>query len=1428
MAVTSATDDSLTVATLMTTEDGGFTLNGEDVPETVTLEDGRMYALTLSDGEWTATFQPREVSVALGASGDSATLRTTEAGGFTRGGEPFAGGPDMVVTAANTNRYVLTQAEDGSWSAQYLPWTPTIALGQHGGSRQFRIAENGDLTSNGTNVPVGALILGDNGLRYRISRQDDQWTASYAPEPPVTVALGASGSEVTLVQNEDSTWMIEDGAAVQDGSPVDAANGNRYTLSLGPGGAWSANFQPVSLPIAGTAYTAVAKEDRSGFTVTVDGEDVNLANDGFGDVGSFRVSSSGAGASRQLSGMRFDSNIRLRRVGKGTAGDEVDSDSTVADGVTGLSLNADDPETVTNEQNTKLTITFENDAAGKVATVTVPVGDLFDDGSAVGSYDNVVAEARNEIQKRLASLERYANLIDLDPDDDETALKYTTDLNRLWKETNDQLRMIFDNKFELEGSETGVGDPGARTVSAPRRRGAADPEAMKRTFQEVIDALSTPDEFVKATRDNGDGIFEDVRPKLSMDRALQAFDAEEHEGKVRFGFTENTRFGAAWRRTFETATDRDPDDLQQGSFAYSILPKASNRQAVGMAIPTGVATYQGRTVAMSDEKGEDTPDFFQGDIEVAVRLITNAVTGLVTNMVDNDGDPLESFGFPVQSINLPRATLGYNAKYEEDRGATATVRYTLQAGSPAPTTVRTTAFAGDILGTGNDTAQATMGLWRLKGAGLNLLGSFGAERGVAQEIPRPTIADDGGKIETQLVGAYSDGVANAFDDGAAESTKHPYYLIVDDGQLRFLEEVTTVQNGEEIITRSAVEAPPATFFNDADGTIVLAGTKWSARVRAEVEGELAAYLRVVPLGADRTSAEYSTYVSRRAEIWQSVDDQLDYIFDGDSAGGTARLDRGDVAATDTRLRRVVPTSDDSVIAELESVIEALESKTAFIDAFAAGGVFDRDEAHNYITTREPTAESRYVADNDLSMVVKLWSVELLDAREDTGLTENYPGVTAVLLTGGGNWARELTPGCPRGWVVADADGNILAHNTNAAVIPAGYVRERIISSYDSTTGNAIYAAPAQTDRYVREDTMNGPNPVFLKAYLFDGGDTYFFGHGMDGTQPAIAASVTSGPYKSDAAGEILADRSAVPPSADPYDLPQSVTGNTVDESRPGVFHIGRSGAPGSAYDQVDWKAPVEYRATDFTRFGFWRRRVSRAAARPDGADNSERFGAGVAYAYSPLEQTLYASGDPNFPTGAVGMSYRGETVAYGGGKTYEGDVNLRVNWTALNEASGTAESTVILEIANLVTKDLGQAILLHAPDVAGSDSPNNKQAVRTIRFVETFMPRGGQALTFSAADVTAMEVSLETDRGEVQLVTALDVDSDRHEVTAAAFLTGAFVGQNARGPLGVIGRWGLDGLERWDPENIDKETFRVKEQLPDLRLIGAFGADLVQ
>ena len=258
--------------TLMTTEAGGFTLNGEafagGADNPVEGEGGRMYVLTLADGSWSAAFRPMEVMVALGASGESVTLMTTEAGGYMIGGEAFASG-GMAMSSAGAS-YTLTMGEDGMWMAMFMPMTQTVTLGTSGMSVELMTNEAGmwmigdsALMGDGTDT----YTMGD--LRYALAMgEDGMWMATYMPMTQ-TVTLGNSGEMVTLMTTEAGGWAMG-ASSVEDGYMTTAANGNRYTLTMGEDGMWMAAFAPMSVPVtlggSGETVTLMTTE-AGGFTL---------------------------------------------------------------------------------------------------------------------------------------------------------------------------------------------------------------------------------------------------------------------------------------------------------------------------------------------------------------------------------------------------------------------------------------------------------------------------------------------------------------------------------------------------------------------------------------------------------------------------------------------------------------------------------------------------------------------------------------------------------------------------------------------------------------------------------------------------------------------------------------------------------------------------------------------------------------------------------------------------------------------------------------------------------------------------------------------------------------------------------------------------------------------------------------------------------
>ena len=190
-----------------------------------------------------APFRPQSVEVALGQSGSTLTLMSVGGGRFTRDREEFRGGR---VQAPNGNWYELALA-DGEWLATFVPPEPVvIALGPTGTALTLQKLE--DLSWR----------VSDGGREATIESGDLVTTEAGANyrlaladgrwtatfEPMhAEVTLGESGSSVNLEQGPDGTWRLGD-IAVPNGHLVTTALNTTYRLELASS-RWSASFEPM-------------------------------------------------------------------------------------------------------------------------------------------------------------------------------------------------------------------------------------------------------------------------------------------------------------------------------------------------------------------------------------------------------------------------------------------------------------------------------------------------------------------------------------------------------------------------------------------------------------------------------------------------------------------------------------------------------------------------------------------------------------------------------------------------------------------------------------------------------------------------------------------------------------------------------------------------------------------------------------------------------------------------------------------------------------------------------------------------------------------------------------------------------------------------------------------------------------------------------
>lgn len=254
--------------TLISTQAGGWTRNGQPFTtgSTVTGENAASYRLTLSNGRWTAEFiAPDPEPLVLGTSGDAVLLQAQEDGSYHVGDEPLASG--HVVTADNGNQYRLVRASDGAWMAEYVPPAPQLVhLGTSGESRQVSRLEDGGYIVNGVPLAPGALITTGNGNRYTLTiAADGMWAAVFVESDPQRLQLGTSGDAPLLIyRQENGTFRLDD-QPLLGGRVVEASNGNRYRLTLGPDRSWQAIYIPdpvtVRLGSSGGTVSLTPNED---------------------------------------------------------------------------------------------------------------------------------------------------------------------------------------------------------------------------------------------------------------------------------------------------------------------------------------------------------------------------------------------------------------------------------------------------------------------------------------------------------------------------------------------------------------------------------------------------------------------------------------------------------------------------------------------------------------------------------------------------------------------------------------------------------------------------------------------------------------------------------------------------------------------------------------------------------------------------------------------------------------------------------------------------------------------------------------------------------------------------------------------------------------------------------------------------------------
>ena len=1478
MEVTVALGASGDSATLWTTEAGGFTLGGEDFASggSAMSSNGGSYTLTLGeDGMWAAAFVPVTRTVTLGTSGSSVDLITNEAGGFTLGGEDFASGGTYTAEGLT---YTLTMGEDGMWSAAFMPMTQTVALGSSGSSVNLSSTEAGGWAIGSSAVVSGGTQRADNGNEYTLTLADDgTWSAAFMPAG-VAVRLGGSGETVTLwtteamgvtlngqavasgettttntaeetyvlSRGEDGTWSAAhrpaaatveldpdnsvtlttneagawtlDGNIVSSGQTVEgrtnAATGanNQYELTLGTDG-WTAAYQAATMTIEGTGgLQASAREDGTGYDVG----DASLPASGSGqitvDSAMYRVAKDADG---MLAGTRFDADIE---------GSVMKIDTL---GTTGApSLLADDSETAFNEKNTA--VEFHN--------ADFSVGDLLGSGVATAEGPNIVAKARADMVK---IRNRVAALVALKRDGGLDQAALTGQLILQWNAADKVALAVFG---QIDDANPAL----ERTTSESRVLDA---------FDRLVDALSSEEAFQAATLANGPDKLQGFK-NLGAAAAATAFNRVEWWSTARLGTLGSTRFGAAVWNDRDNATANDPNPERAQAFAWSTM--LQTRRSADVRV-SGAANYQGRTHA-ADQAG----NLYAGTIDINVRFTRQSVDGRVGGLERADtGDPFTyGLGGAVTGIVLPTARLSARAEWNistpENSNSPGRLQYTAQAGGqPDLNLSAQSTFAGRLLGRGDQSGAEAIGTWTAKVGSTTLAGGFGATRGADTPPPGAALTEDlgtigkTGSVFAQLERGPARLPAPVLDEGPPRTVSYPEIpasKVINTNNATFTYNppvmdinynpavTDAVANAAEYVNGNYTPAR-ATVLEEQDWEGVKGN--WVSDARAEIVKKLAQLRRSIALdGADASASDTKFANDQRQRLFDEIQAEIQKVFGpgraasgGDAEIYTGVLTReGTARSTDTKWTAHTDypvngsgvAQDAAVLAEIEDVIEALGSADAFADALADGGLFAATRTASaglaVFADGYPSASAIFgrnrgklliAADDTDYTRLGAWRHQVSRHAADALSTQNYPARTGETTVRGlelGSFA--YSPLDPTA-AYSDANNRLYPASGAAGTVSATYSGKTVAAQadlfYRGDVEAKVYWSPTTvTDSDITieisnlEETVTG-DPLQV-------GDWVPVSQGSDTLRPGIK-DVESLTWRLDItnSGEVRFGGDST------VKVGVSVNSLNEDPFRPAATELRLQSTVSGQNTYAFGTADVHY--------------VLVADGEGAGTDADDDFGAlslsmvkaaGVAAAAPSADQTAQFTRDQaalRYPTHVIGGPAIRDAAASEGG--HDSFVFLFADGSM--QQFGTAQSGQTTILGTPFRRAVGiepalAANLIRAENISGMPllSANNGQYLFT---------HNGYGKAFPEENVGGSLAGIGTPTGSPDALLAAFVTAGDYvnvlgtDAELASKVEGMFVGQDQDGPLGIIGTWELTG-----------GIFGTGDERGIIR--GAFGADI--
>ncbi len=1163
--------------------------------------------------------QTEAVTVTSSTNGDIVvvTLQPAEGGGYTRDGEPFAGG---LVTLENGSAYLVTLATDGTWTAAYQQVSLPVPLNAMESVTLTRLEDGTFALPDGEPVTLATRYTTDSGRTYGVEIGADGLPRPVYVPLRATVPLGTRGS-VELTRGEDLTWAIGDRTVASGDTHEGRENAltgeaNLYRLTLAEG-RWTATYEAAEIAIAGTDLVARPREDGRGYlvgeaTLPASGRgDLTFAAPGGMDMYHVWATEDG------LAGARFDKRIEgavYTANVVGTAG--------------APSLSADNRATAANELRTQ----------AKLAGSDFELGELLDGGRATEEPERTLLEqVRTELGKLRGQVQ---GLVELRNNDGIDQLTLSSQLVRKWNEADRQVDRLFGAADENDDNEPD--NRLERVLSATRVLGA---------FDGLLEALETEDAFVEATAASESGVYSFAG--LGEAAAVRAFSAREWTAEAVFGALGETRYGAVVRQQRATAPAANAATQNVQAFAWATT--GSPWQASDVEV-RGNAYYSGSTLA-ADKDGA----LYSGEIALQVRFTRQRVSGVVSNLMTEDGERFDhGLGGDVVNIALPSATMNTRGQWT-GRGE-ARLSYERRAGGSRDIMLGGAAFQGRLLGTGSDAGGQAVGTWQVGDGNREdvlIAGGFGAVRGPDRADPTQPLLDDvttTGATVTRL--ARTGGVITS-EQSQVDGTK--FWALRLRQEAPGFETIPLFAAGAEGLAEARAdvrEAASPMVLTDAEVDRIIGRSNLQLTSRGDpatfrLTGDTFVGWRVQDSGAARAFEEAIKQVDRTARTWFIEDSNTLRIWPLDPVPTYARHPASRDILPD-------PRADDAIVHDYFRF--NLDLGTLFGEGYAVPET--TDELTNQATDLFVPSGFTHVerARKELTRLQRvLRSVIALDSADASAADRKFTNDRRQTLF---TQIQEQLAGEIFGGAVADLD--IFGSRNESALEEHDLWTDHV--DYPANTAGQPQDAQLLGDIDAAIEALSSQRALesaFRSGGVFAGkNDARTFESSSYGEPQVTSQTITSGNID-DIVSTVMTthlttrttDMFTVDDVKETYHDSRRLTVAASEFTLP-ISHI---------WTKTKARALLVTDSTDFTRFGMWSGQSSDFAMDTGGGRGYAGFYSAAVdpepFAYSPLDQVAYRGvDDPATPAG-VEATYRGRSVAVMSEDFMTADATARVSWS---------------------------------------------------------------------------------------------------------------------------------------------------------------------